>query len=241
MENTKIAWTEHSHSWWIGCTEVSAGCDHCFARVMAAFRGWAKWGDHPRHRTGPAKWREPFRWERRAAATGKSERVFCNCLSDFFDNQVDPAWRAEAWDIIRRTPHLIWLILTKRPQNIRRMLPPDWGSGWPHVWLGVSVENMTELRRRIPVLLRVPAVKRFISSEPLLEPLFFGGWLKRLDWVIVGGESGGEWRYMNPDWARGIRDQCDDAGTAFFMKQMSAFHPQEEDIPLDLMIREWPE
>jgi protein gp37 len=85
------------------------------------------------------------------------EVPFCLSLGDFWDIQVADEWRTEALDVIRGCQSLDWLILTKRPQNIRKMLPPDWGEGWPHVWLGVTTESMVEARRRIPVLLRVPA------------------------------------------------------------------------------------
>ena len=112
-------------------------------------------------------------------------------LGDFWDNQVPDEWRIEALNAIRQCRNLDWLILTKRPQNILKMLPPDWGPlGWSHVWLGATVENMTEARRRIPILLRVPRV-HWLSVAPLLEPLDLRPWLGRgVDWIVVGGETG---------------------------------------------------
>jgi protein gp37 len=115
------------------------------------------------------------------------------------------------WSLIRSTPALDWFLLTKRPQNIRDMLPTDWGVGWPHVWLGTTTENQEQANRRIPHLAAIPAAVRFLSVEPRLEPVDVASWLMRLfddrrapiSWIIVGGESGGGSRPMNPDWVRG--------------------------------------
>jgi protein gp37 len=237
--NSLIPWCHHT---WIGCTEVSLACDNCYARLMAHHYRWAEWGDHPRRRTAFSTWMKAYTLNRKAAQRGVRERVFTNSLSDFFDNQVPPEWRTEAWGVIRACTHLDWLILTKRPQNIRKMLPPDWGGGWPHVWLGTTVENMVEARRRIPVLLRVPAVCHWLSCEPLLGPLDLRRWLidGGVDWVICGGESGHHRRVMEPEWARSLRDQCAAAGVAFFMKQMTSLHPKDNEIPDDLMVRLFP-
>ena len=167
------------------------------------------------------------------------EVPFCLSLGDFWDIQVADEWRTEALDVIRGCQSLDWLILTKRPQNIRKMLPPDWGAeGWPHVWLGVTTENMAEARRRIPILLRVPARVHWLSVEPLLEPLDLRPWLGcGIDWIIVGSESGTKAaRQMDPDWARDLRDQCRTARAGFFFKQMTKRAP----IPDDLLVREYP-
>ena len=247
MENTKIPWASHTYSSWNGCTAVSPGCDHCCALRDAKRFHLAEWGNHPRRRPSPSYLRAPLRWDRRAAKTGQREVVFSNFLSDYFDNQVPPIWRIEHWDLIRRTPNLIWMLLTKRPQNIVRMLPPDWGAGWNNVWLGVSVENREEAQRRLTLLLSVPARIYFTSAEPLLEAVDLRQWMRRagaplpgLDLVIVGGESGAGWRGMNLAWARDLRDQCRSAGCCFFMKQIALMYPTDEYIPPDLMIREWP-
>ena len=119
------------------------------------------------------------------------------------------------------------------------MLPSDWGSqGWSHVWLGATVENMIEARRRIPALLRVPARVHWLSVAPLLEPLDLRPWLGRgIDWIVVGGETGAKnARCMEPNWARDLRDQCRDTGAALFLKQMS----KRQAIPADLMVRDYP-
>jgi protein gp37 len=240
-ELTGISWCHHTMNFWIGCTRVSPGCDHCYAERQEDHRlHRVRWGDNPRYRTSPTNWKAPFGWNAKAAAALEQRRVFTLSLGDFWDNQVDPAWRADAFNVIRQCDSLDWLILTKRPQNIRKMLPPDWGAGWAHVWLGVTVENMAEARRRIPLLLRVPATCHFLSCEPLLEPLDLRSWLdKGIDWVICGGESGPGRRFMEPNWARDLRDQCAAADTAFHLKQMTGGH--REPIPDDLMVRELPD
>lgn len=170
-ESTAIEWCDHTFNPWVGCTKISPGCDHCYAE------GWAKRAGSPdlwqgqRRRTSAANWAQPRKWSKMAAAFDTRPRVFCSSLADVFDNQVPAEWRLDLWALIRETTHLDWLLLTKRPQNIAAMLPPFWGDGWPNVWLGTTVENQTEADRRIPHLLAVPAVVRFLSCEPLLGPV----------------------------------------------------------------------
>jgi len=174
-EISKIEWCDSTFNPWIGCTKISPACDHCYAEAWSARFGRARWGDHPRERTSEASWRMPRVWQRQAdafeAEHGRPRFVFCASLGDVFDNQVPEEWRADLFDLMRETPRLVWLLLTKRPQNIAKMLPPDWGDGWPHVWLGATVENQDVAERNIPALLSVPAARRFLSCEPLLGPL----------------------------------------------------------------------
>lgn len=258
--DTKIEWAHHTFNAWIGCTKVSPGCDHCYAARQDAHRRWTPdgWGG-PRRRTSAEYWKQPLKWDRAAARKGERHRVFCSSLADVFDNQVDAAWRADLWPLIAATPHLDWLLLTKRPQNIKKMLPADWGSGYQNVWLGTTVENQAEADRRIPHLLAVPARVRFLSCEPLLGPVNLrnafivgpeGGWewwgaeRHMLHWVIVGGESGPGARPMHPDWARSLRDQCATAGVPFFVKQLSSGGPKAikeiDAFPEGLRVREFP-
>lgn len=221
-ENSKIEWTHHTFNPWIGCQKVGPGCDHCYAEAMMDARlGRVEWGPHgARKRTSPANWRQPLKWDRDAAAAGKRRRVFCASLADVFDNHhsILPEWRDNLWSLIRATPHLDWMLLTKRPGNIAKMLPPDWGAGYPNVWLGCTVVNQDEADRDVPKLLAVPARVRFLSMEPLLGPVDLTRWVG-IHLVIVGGESGPGARPMHPDWARSLRDQCVAAGGAFFFKQ----------------------
>ena len=239
-DHTAIEWTDATFNAWVGCTKVSPACDRCYAE------GWAKRTGHPelwageRRRTTPGYWRQPDKWNRAAAAAGVRKRVFCCSLADVFDNQVPPLWRADLWQLIRDTPSLDWQILTKRPQNIRKMLPLDWGGGYPNVWMGTTAENQEEAERRIPHLMAIPAAVWFLSIEPTLGPIILPVWgqyeVLGVDWVICGGESGPGWRDMNPDWARALRDQCRSQGVPFFFKQMAGKRP----IPDDLLIREFP-
>lgn len=242
-ENTKISWAHHSFNPWVGCTKISPACDNCYAE------SWAKRTGHPelwqgsRRRTTSANWQQPIRWNRRAEAAGRRERVFCASLADVFDNQVSEEWRRDLWALIARTPHLNWLLLTKRPQNIAKMLPTEepyrlpWNAPWhqwpwPNVWLGTTIENRREGARRAWELASVPAVVRFWSCEPLLEDLGDGTSLGLRDtavdgrpavsWVIAGGESGPKARPLALSWLRNFRDQCADANVSFFVKQLGA-------------------
>lgn len=225
-EITGIAWCDATFNPWLGCLRVSPACDRCYAAALSKRTGRRDpagldlWDAHAqRVRTSPDYWRQPIRWNRDALATGIRRRVFTASMADIFDNHAPPAWRSDLWDLIRATPGLDWLMLSKRPQNIAGMLPADWGEGWPHVWIGSTVENNTEAARRLPHLIAIPAKVRFVSAEPLLEHLDLAPWLARLDWVICGGESGAGARPMQPAWASDLRDQVQAFGAAFFMKQ----------------------
>lgn len=183
---TEISWCDHTFNPWIGCTKVSAACDHCYAETWG-HRFGVEWGNQPRRRTSESNWHGPLKWDRAAKAAGVRRRVFCASLADIFDNQVPVAWRADLWSLIARCPNLDWLLLTKRPQNIAEMLPIAYGfelmAGrpwpWPNVWLGTTTENQEEADRRIPLLLDTPAAVRFISAEPLLGPIDLSEWLWR--------------------------------------------------------------
>ncbi|WP_276200089.1 phage Gp37/Gp68 family protein [Chelatococcus sp. XZ-Ab1] len=224
--NTKIEWAHHTFNPWVGCTAVSPACDHCYAESWAKRTGQAHLWKGDRRRTSEANWRLPLKWNRQAEAAGIRFRVFCASLADVFDNQVPQIWRSDLFALIEDTPHLDWLLLTKRPQNIQKMIWPKWDAGLTrNIWLGTTAEDQHEANRRIPHLLEAPAAVRFVSAEPLLGAIDFEPWLDRIDWVIVGGESGAGARPMHPHWARSIRDQCEAAGTAFFFKQWGAWVP----------------
>jgi protein gp37 len=180
-------------------------------------------------------------------------------MADVFDNKVPTSWRVDLWSLIRSTPALDWFLLTKRPQNIRDMLPTDWGEGWPNVWLGTTTENQEEANRRIPHLVAIPAAVRFLSVEPMLEAVDVVPWLvppfhdgrAPISWIIVGGESGGGARPMHPDWVRGLRDQVRAAGAKLFVKQVGSNHTLWPSVsgkgedpaqwPADLRVQEFPQ
>ena len=244
-ENTLIEWADHTQNFWIGCQKVSPGCDGCYAEADFDLRKhWVKWGPHgKRRRTAESTWKLPFRWQRKAAefvhTHGGRQRIFCSSLCDVFDNHrtVLPEWRAAAWETIRSTPDLDWMLLTKRPENIAKMLPPDWGNGWHNVWLGATMENQQWFDRRWPILAAIPAVVHFVSVEPMLGPVSIAA--ARPSCIICGGEtSQGEHkaRPMSLAWARALRDECVAAGVPYFFKQTTDKGP----IPDDLMVRQFP-
>lgn len=236
-ETTGIEWTDATWNPWQGCHKVSSGCKNCYM-----FREKTRYGQEPNVvvRSSQRTLNAPFRMK-------EPQKVFTCSWSDFFIEEADP-WRDEAWSIIERTPHVTYQIVTKRPERIARRLPWS-GTPWPNVWLGVSAERQQELDERVPHLLETPAAVRFVSAEPLLGPLDFrltmckpeglapGVWLDslrghvigpddmldaRVDWVIVGGESGPGARPCDASWVRSIVRQCREAGVACFVKQLGA-------------------
>src|SRR5215813_1958349 len=135
---TRISWCDATFNPWVGCLRVSTACDRCYAAALSWRYGWRDGKGHDlwdpgadRKRTSAGYWRGPLRWNERAQAEGARRRVFCASMADVFDNKVSTSWRVDLWSLIRSTQALDWFLLTKRPQNIRDMLPPDWGEGWP--------------------------------------------------------------------------------------------------------------
>lgn len=251
MEGSKIAWTENTFNPWMGCQRVSPGCEHCYAESLVTNRmQLSVWGPPrttPRKRTSPAYWKKPEQWQRAALKEGTRPRVFCASLADVFeDHPAVTPWREELFALIEQCPALDWQLLTKRPENLRRFLPRPWlERPLSHVWLGTTVEDQRRADERIPHLLSTPAAVRFLSCEPLVErvnlsrvappgfphdacdPLrrnsYRGGLeSERIDWVIVGGESGTHSRPFDVSWARSIVKQCKDAGVPVFVKQLGA-------------------
>lgn len=252
-EHTKIEWADHTFNPWIGCTKVSAGCAHCYAETMMDKRlGRAQWGPgQPRVHTSAANWATPIAWNDQARAEGRRLRVFCASLADVFDPEVPTMWRVDLLQLIDDTPHLDWLLLTKRPELVAGLLGAASNGNMvdfrhmPNIWLGTSVEDQAAADVRIPVLLSIQAKVRFLSMEPLLgavdlEDFYVGradgnvdSCLTRIHWVIVGGESGPAARPMHPQWARDVRDQCNAAGVAFLFKQWGEHIPQDHAHVLD--------
>jgi len=225
--NSKIEWTHHTFNPWWGCLKVSEACKNCYAEAWAKRVGQSVWGQTaPRRFFGEQHWGEPKRLNDRLNGTGRRERVFCASMADVFEDRDDLAEsRVRLWDVIRDTPNLDWLLLTKRPQNIARMLPADWGDGWQNVWLGTTVENQRRADENLPHLLAVPAVVRFISAEPLLEEIDIRAYLSGLHWVITGGESGPKARPSSPSWFRRLMLECMEEEVAFHFKQWGDWVP----------------
>lgn len=241
--DSKISWTHNTWNPWMGCDKIAPECAHCYIdrtirRMENPATGESRkpWGEI--FRTSPDNWKHPVSWEKKAARRGRSLRVFTCSESDFFHHGAD-AWRGEAWQIIRDTPHLLYQILTKRPGQIERHLPADWGEGYKNVWLGATaacIQSMVQINK----LREVKAARRFVSAEPLLEDISRHIDLKGIDWLIAGGESGDGPEYvwvagtnfkdepekgrrsMRLEWAQNLQAVCERSGTVFFFKQITA-------------------
>ncbi|MEO7466514.1 MAG: DUF5131 family protein, partial [Sphingobium limneticum] len=174
-ENTKIEWAHHTFNGWIGCTKVGPGCDNCYAADLAQARLGVSWGaGQPRRHTAASTWKQPRRWNNRAAKEGIRYRVFCSSLADVFDNEVPAEWRAELFQLIRETPHLDWLLVTKRVGNVMKMAEAA-GRLPDNVWLGITVVTQAEADRDIPKLRMLRTLYdlpvAFLSIEPMLGPI----------------------------------------------------------------------
>jgi protein gp37 len=253
---SKIEWTDATFNPWIGCERVAPECDNCYAAARSKRVGEPELWEGHRRRTSEVYWRGPLKWARTLPAElGRRPRVFCASLADVFDNRAKPEWLADLFALIRATPELDWLLLTKRITRAAHCLervPP-----FPNVWLGVSAGTREAYERDVPRLLAIPGpVVRFVSMEPLLEdvgrldyatrstservyvdnPLTGfrsngqgGDFGRRVDWVIAGGESGPGARPMHPDWPRAIRAQCAEHRVPFFFKQWGEWAPYDSE------------
>lgn len=236
-ENTKIEWCDHTFNAWEGCQKAGPGCDHCYAETRnARFAGGTaiNWGPGaPRRRTSPSNWAKPKRWNEQAAEFelhyGRRQRVFTLSLGDWVDNQVPIEWLVDLLELIRTTPRLDWLMLTKRIgiavsrlQQAHAYVLEHWPavdaqplSWWlqkwleegnpPHnVWIGATVVNQAEADRDIPKLLEVPARVRMLSMEPLLGPVDLGAWIE--PWNECGNCG------ASFDFEAGRPDECPECG-----------------------------
>jgi len=207
-ENSLISWTTHTFNPWRGCAKVSAGCKHCYAEHLVAKRqGLPLWGiDAERKIAAESTWKEPRRWNRLAAQAGERHRVFCSSLADVFEPRADLAdARRRLFRLIEETPALDWLLLTKRPESMAQLaVEAGWLRAWPsNVWAGTTVEHQAAAEERIPRLLGVPARVRFLSCEPLLEPLNLESIPANLPRLSGPGWSD----YLNPLAGRGCDPQ----------------------------------
>lgn len=261
-EDTKIEWTDHTFNPWWGCTKVSPACDNCYAESFAKRVGYSEtgggfpiWGkDAGRRFFSDSHWTEPVAWDRKAEKAGERRRVFCGSMCDVMEDRgdLDPH-RERLYGLIDATPSLDWLLLTKRPQNFRRLLPKAWlDHPRPNVWLMTTVESPGYLWR-VRELVNTPAVVHGLSCEPLLAPLDLEypdeiypkgppmccnghecgcigqpvepPLLHDIQWVITGGESGHGARPAHPDWYRSLRDQCAKRRVPFLFKQWGEWLP----------------
>jgi len=222
-QTSAIEWTDATWNPWQGCTKVSPACAHCYM-----FREMKRYGKDPAivRRSMPSTFRLPLKQKRTGEhAIPSGWKIFVCSWSDFFHEWAD-AWRDDAWEIMRTRRDVVYQLVTKRPERILDHLPADWGEGWPHVWVGTTVEDQERAKQRLPILSRIPAAVRWVSYEPALGPIKWGQHLKKLDWIVCGGESGPQARPMHPDWARSTRDECQAAGVSFFFKQWGEWHSE---------------
>lgn len=236
MENSNIAWTDDTFNIAWGCQKVSPGCSNCYAETLAGrYRANEKlWGPPATATRSPmsaAYWKHPVRWnklrEPGVRGPGENRLVFCSSMADVFeDHPVINAEREKLWSLIRRTRNLTWQLLTKRPENIARMLPDDWELWYyPNVWLGVSIESDEYVHRaRYLTHATFDTVVKFVSYEPALGPLPSLD-TNGIDWLIYGGESGAARRPDEDGWVRSIAARCKQSDTAFFYKQSSGLYP----------------
>jgi protein gp37 len=254
-DKSAIEWTEATWNPVTGCDRVSEGCDHCYAQTLAkrlkamGNRRYQRDGD-PRT-SGPGfgvtlhhdQLGLPMRWKH-------PRTVFVNSMSDLFHDDVPDDFIANVFSAMASAPQHTYQVLTKRPGRMSSLMRRWMGTdrealvGLPNVWLGTSVENQRWADIRIPKLLETPAAVRFLSCEPLLGSVDLrhrpDPWgspylaaLDRLDWVIVGGESGPGARVMDPEWARSLREQCVEARVPFFFKQWGGRTPKAGGRVLD--------
>lgn len=233
-EETSISWCHHSFNIVIGCTKVSEACQFCYAEAMSKRMGLKVWGaDADRKILSESYWKQPLKWNRMAEVLGERKRVFCSSMADVFeDHPTLESQRQRLFSLVEQTPWLDWLLLTKRPENIRSMMPDEWRyHPRRNVWLGTTIENQKNLEPRADALLSTPARVHFFSCEPLLSEINLRGY--RPAWVIAGGESGGHYRALNIDHVRSLRDQCADKGSAFYFKQVGGRFPNSNGCLLD--------
>ena len=245
-DKSRIEWTDATWNPVTGCTQVSPGCDHCYASTFAErFRRTP--GHYFEHgfdvTLRPEKLDQPLRWK-------KPRKVFVNSMSDLFHTDVPDKYIAQVFAVMARAEQHTFQLLTKRHGRMKALLSSSQFRealrcelGWPgiaewplpNVWLGVSVEDQKRADLRVPALLETPAAVRFLSCEPLLGPVQIGHYLAGIDWVIVGGESGRGARPMHPGWVRTIRDDCSHAGAAFHFKQWGEW-VTEDQAPEDITL-----
>lgn len=213
MKQSKIEWTELTWNPITGCTKISAGCKFCYAEVMSKrlkAMGVEKYKNGFKLALHPSVLAEPYSWKH-------SKIVFVNSMSDLFQENVPIEFIQNVFQAMNENPQHVFQVLTKRADIL---LEYDKAKllKWAHnIWMGVSVEDQ-RVKERIALLQKTKAKVKFLSCEPLIGPLPKMN-LKKIDWVIVGGESGRKPRPMDVNWVLDIQEQCEKADVAFFFKQ----------------------
>lgn len=222
-KGTKIEWCSATWNPITGCSPISPGCDHCYAKSLARrLSGMAR---QPKYKNGfqltmhRNELQIPFSWKR-------PQVVFPCSMSDIFHKKVEDEFIYSMFEVMKLLPEHVFLLLTKRPERLNELELEQWPR---NVWMGVTAENQEMADYRLDVLRRCKAWRIFVSIEPMLEPINLKltpdfvkrRYLKRLHWVIVGAEMGVGARHMDPEWVRGVREQCVSTRTPFFLKKMS--------------------
>jgi len=258
-QNSKIEWTHHTANLWHGCTEVHAGCDNCYARVLSHRWGHELWGNDVPRKEIKSVWNDLARYQKLAKEAGEMHRVFVGSMMDIFEkpmplinshgnpseNENTGVLREKLFDAISIGfyPNLMFLLLTKRPSNINKYIPESWKENPPtNVMFGTSPVNQETANKLIPQLLEVKGAK-FLSVEPQLGNIDFTEipvditkhWTS-IDWVIQGGESGHHKRTFDLRWAYQLRSQCNNVCIPYFFKQIDKIQP----VPADLLDRQFP-
>ena len=253
-QNSTIEWTKNTANLWWGCTKVHEGCDHCYAETLAKRWGNNVWGNDSPRRQITSFWSDLNKYQKAAKKSGTIDRVFVGSMMDIFEKPMplvdkdgnllqgttaDLRLRFFANITAGMYPNLMFLFLTKRPSNINKYIPEVWKDAPPkNVMFGTSPCNQLTAEILIPQLLQVNGSK-FLSVEPQLAEITLLPWLinRQIDWVIQGGESGRGKRKFETDWARKLKVECEATGIPYFFKQID----KVQEIPDDLLIREYPE
>ncbi|MEM3313798.1 MAG: DUF5131 family protein [Thermoplasmatales archaeon] len=228
MNKTGISWTDYTWNPVTGCTKVSEGCKFCYAEA------WSKrWG----RSFEPTFHEEKLKQTRTIPAGSK---VFVNSMSDLFHEKISFADINAVFNEIRNRGDVIFQILTKRPERALEYTQ-KYHNIPINAWMGVSVES-GKYNYRIDILREIPAVYRFVSFEPLIGPVAPVN-LAKVNWIIIGGESGPHHRPMDTEWARSLVKEAKKQNVAVWMKQLGGLYPggNLEDFPEDLRIREFPD
>lgn len=241
-ETTNIGWTDHTFNIVWGCQKVSLGCQFCYAERDSTRYGFDLWGPNSERRTfGDKHWNEPLKWDKAAELAGKPSKVFCSSMCDIYeDHPTVTSERNKLWDVVDRTPHLIWLLLTKRPERIKANTPNQF-FGRRNIWFGTSAETQTYWDTRVFWLEDLPDgtaidshTPTFVSVEPLLGRVVMGDHFT-MDWVIIGGESGHNFRPCNPDWVSDLALEANAANIMVYVKQDAGRFPGKQgSIPSEI-------
>lgn len=246
--NTKISWCHHTINLWWGCVAVHEGCDNCYAETLAKRWGNDIWGNDKPRKEIKSVWNELLKMQKLAKQAGEIHRVFVGSMMDIFEKpmmlQSERVYKLNTGEIREKFfeqitnglyPNLMFLLLTKRPSNINKIIPENWKTNPPkNVMFGTSPVNQQTFDTLTRHLLEVNGL-RFLSVEPQLDKIELNE-LKGIDWIIQGGESGHHKRPFNLEWARKMKAECSILNIPYFFKQIDKI----QEIPTDLQVRMFP-